>query len=68
MAQIKWTLEEKILAADLLDNLEWRKSFRATTEGVSELSELLRATTAFHPLAGRGTSATRMVLRGRPTT
>jgi|SRR5699024_1860670 len=52
MARWDWTEEEKILVADLKDDLGWRP-FRKTTAGVAELSALLRSTSAYYPFEGR---------------
>ncbi len=52
MARWDWTEEEKMLVADLQDDLGW-KGFRKTTSGVRELSELLRSTSAYYPFEGR---------------
>lgn len=52
MGSWDWTEEEKILVANLQDDLGW-KGFRTTTSGVAELSKLLRSTSAYYPFEGR---------------
>lgn len=50
-AQLVWTVEEMILAADFADNRDW-KPVNKGTSGVEELSDLLRMAT-FYPVAVR---------------
>ncbi|WP_324701309.1 HNH endonuclease [Micrococcus sp. HOU01] len=51
MAQLNWTYEEVVLAADLVARNDW-KGLRATDPRVIELSALLQAAT-IHPAEGR---------------
>ncbi|QCP08431.1 HNH endonuclease [Micrococcus luteus] len=51
MAQLNWTYEEVVLAADLVARNGW-KGLRSADPRVAELSRLLRAAT-IHPLEGR---------------
>ena len=51
VAQLVWTVEEMILAADFADSRDWT-TVNKGTPGVDELSDLLRMAT-FYPVAAR---------------